>query len=622
MADGVGHRAFAENRVRGVAAARAFAPRLEVEGDERTAARAALAQTADGLVRGGAGVDDDGFGDLAQQRVERRFEALRRAHAFRGGDGIRDQLHHRAADVLVLSFQGHEQRAQRVDLVRRLRDRVARGAEGLAHGLAIRGELVAVDDRLAQRLLRDDEVLFGVADGLLPLVHLRQRAVAALGGLACALGELGQVELALLDRDLDLVHLVPCLGDLGDGAHERLARFGEGFLVLADGVAFFLAVALDLIGGLAEAVALRAGGLELLGLLIERGLLLGCFRFERGDLRAAGLDALEEVAKVGLGLLEKGAQALDFTGESGDLLADFRRAMGAVGVDGARLRELRFVGAELRGELALTVLRVDDSRARGFLFDLGDEDAALVERALGERELVGELFVPARLRRLALEGVQVPRHLGQRVVDAQEVLLGLFEFELGGASLGLVLGDAGRFFDKLAAVLRLVGEDQVDLPLLHDGVVPDAESGVHEDVRDVLHPDALAVQAELGLAVAEDAAVDRDPAVVGHGVLAVAVERAEGEGDLAHGESAAARGALEDDVFHRLAADVRGAVLPEDPDQGVADVRLSAAVRPDHGREGRGEGQFGGVVERLEAVNFQLFETEHFFLFERTRGGS
>ncbi len=130
-------------------------------------------------------------------------------------------------------------------------------------------QLIAAFDRFARDLLCVDERLLGVAHRLLPLVHLRECAVAAFGGLARAFRQLRQIELALLNRDLDLVHLIARLGDLGDGAHERLARIRQRLLVLADGVALFGAIALDLIGDFAEAIALRARGLELLRLLVE-----------------------------------------------------------------------------------------------------------------------------------------------------------------------------------------------------------------------------------------------------------------------------------------------------------------------------------------------------------------
>ena len=38
---------------------------------------------------------------------------------------------------------------------------------------------------------------------------------------------------------------------------------------------------------------------------------------------------------------------------------------------------------------------------------------------------------------------------------------------------------------------------------------------------------------------------------------------------------------------------------------------LTAAVRTDDGRHRRGEGELRRIVERFEAVNFELIETKH-----------
>ncbi len=94
-------------------------------------------------------------------------------------------------------------------------------------------------------------------------------------------------------------------------------------------------------------------------------------------------------------------------------------------------------------------------------------------------------------------------------------------------------------------------------------------------------------------------------------MIAVAVGRSQRERYFAHRQRPAARRALEDDVVHGLAADVRSAVLAEDPDDGVADVGLTAAVRADDGRHRRREGKLGRIVERFEAVDFQFVETKH-----------
>src|SRR5204862_8334783 len=126
------------------------------------------------------------------------------------------------------------------------------------------------------------------------------------------------------------------LGDARDGAHQRLARIGERLLLLPHRVRFFLSIALELIRDVAKTIALRARAFELLRLFIESGLLLSAFLCQRVDLSARALDALHEIAEVRFGLLQERAKALDFTRQSGDLLAHFRRAMRAIGVNRAR----------------------------------------------------------------------------------------------------------------------------------------------------------------------------------------------------------------------------------------------------------------------------------------------
>ena len=85
--------------------------------------------------------------------------------------------------------------------------------------------------------------------------------------------KLAEVELAFLDGHFDLMDLVPRLGAAGDGAHQRFARIGQCLLVRAHLIRFFLSLLLQLIGDLAQPVALRARRLQRAGLLIEKSLL-------------------------------------------------------------------------------------------------------------------------------------------------------------------------------------------------------------------------------------------------------------------------------------------------------------------------------------------------------------
>ena len=71
-----------------------------------------------------------------------------------------------------------------------------------------------------------------------------------------------------------------------------------------------------------------------------------------------------------------------------------------------------------------------------------------------------------------------------------------------------------------------------------------------------------------------------------------------------------ARGrAVEDHVLHRLAAQRGRARLAQHPAHGVDDVRLAAAVGPDHADEVAGGEHGGGIDEGLETGEFELGET-------------
>src|SRR5207237_6868661 len=68
---------------------------------------------------------------------------------------------------------------------------------------------------------------------------------------------------------------------------------------------------------------------------------------------------------------------------------------------------------------------------------------------------------------------------------------------------------------------------------------------------------------------------------VGRSARQVALVALEEKRDLCHAERPVLRVAREDDVLHRLAAEVLRALLAEHPADGIDDVRLTAAVRAD-----------------------------------------
>ena len=76
------------------------------------------------------------------------------------------------------------------------------------------------------------------------------------------------------------------------------------------------------------------------------------------------------------------------------------------------------------------------------------------------------------------------------------------------------------------------------------------------------------------------------------------------QGDLRHPQRLTLARAGEDHVFHAGAAQALGALLAQDPTDGVAEVGFSAAVGTHDGRDaGAVEPHLGPVVERLESLD-------------------
>ncbi len=178
----------------------------------------------------------------------------------------------------------------------------------------------------------------------------------------------------------------------------------------------------------------------------------------------------------------------------------------------------------------------------------------------------------------------------------------------GLAAAFLVLGDAGRFLDKVTQVLGL-GFDQLgDHALFDDRIAARAQAGAEEDIGNVATAALGAVEEVAVLAVARDFAADGDFRVgrVFADQGAVGVVEHQLDAGLAHW--LAAGGAVEDDVGHRLAAQVLGRALAHHPADGVDDVRLAATIGPDHRRHITGEVHRGRVDEGFEPRQFDALE--------------
>jgi len=174
-------------------------------------------------------------------------------------------------------------------------------------------------------------------------------------------------------------------------------------------------------------------------------------------------------------------------------LARGRGARLGLGELDAQAPEIRLDFGHVRGRERLALARVAQPCARG-----PDDVCELAilpreEDFFPAAQLVAQLLIPARLRRLPLQRAALLLHLEDDVVDAREILPGGFELQLRRAAARLVLGHAGRFLNQLTAIGRPRAQDHADLALLDDRVGLRAQAGVHQQIVDVSQPAHLTV---------------------------------------------------------------------------------------------------------------------------------
>ncbi len=258
--------------------------------------------------------------------------------------------------------------------------------------------------------------------------------------------------------------------------------------------------------------------------------------------------------------------------------------------------------------------------------------------------------VTARLSRLPLQRPTLFLHLVHDVVDAREILLRCFELELRGATTALVLRDAGGFFDELTAIGRAGAQNLADLSLLDDGV------GLHADVRnpsgDPGRPAACRSRRRSGIhshrngrggasARRRGRSAERHPRCRGQcrsrraarrpfrrrgpavrAAVAVAVFRRPPRRNSREAQSNFSRGGRlscvappEDHVFHAIAAQALGALLAQDPRQGIDHVALAATVGADDGRDAVVECELRSIRKALEARDLETIQPHEGDLF-------
>ena len=386
-------------------------------------------------------------------------------------------------------------------------------------------------------------LLFAVAQGAVEAGELDIRLLAL---LACRLdGDAG-----LRDLVLDGLEGGLCLNVLGPGALQALAGLCEPLAALVDGLAQ--------LGEARDHVA---------ALLLEQQ----HAAVELGEDHLAATALLGEVAHEQALLLEQALELLELALALVEAVSDQLHA-------GVRLALSELEGLPLALEPAQVVH--------------GQREVELLE-------LAGELLVLLGAAGLALEGLELAVDLCGDVVDAFELCVHVTEL-LGSALLALlVLEDARSLLHQHAAVLRARLQQRLQGALGDDGVGVAAQAGIVEDVEDVHQAAGAAVDEVLAVAAAVHAAGDDDLVEVERERAVAVVEH---EVDFGQAHSLAGAAAGEDDVFHRLAAQLLGALLAEHPQHGVADVRLARAVGAHDNGHPRLELEHGAVCEGLEPL--------------------
>ena len=394
----------------------------------------------------------------------------RRPHVL-GLDG--EQLHQRLRlgfEALHCPFSVGQRTARGIELLAR------RGVRSLRGGrLAIRG-----DDCALRGLQRSGERgKIGIAlrgggqagldvadlgfdpDNALVLIADRAGQLIAHGGqVGKRSGQFAEGGLGCGERLLGRADpLVDTGARLGDALHLLLERLllGSKPLQRCLGVGHQRALALDVLGQLNEA------SLQLGEALARAGLLL-VERISRAD------QALQRGARTHLGIAQRRHCDSGFVA----LLAGLGLRDGGVG-HGA--------DAEILGAFGVAD------------FGLRVDPAQMEQCRLGLADIGGDDPVADRLASLALERVHLAGELRDHVLDAQQVLLGGAQPQLGFVAPLMQAGNAGGLFQNAAALLRLRLDDLADAALMDEGRRARAGRGVGEHGHDVARAHVVAVDA-------------------------------------------------------------------------------------------------------------------------------
>ena len=344
--------------------------------------------------------------------------------------------------------------------------------------------------------------------------------------------------------------------------------------------------------------------------LLELDLIARDVRVDLGDLLIGALQVLGLALDEILTMLQRLLEARDLAADPVVAALHGAEALVAVGELHAQLLDRGFGGTLRRdGGLERDLLLAERMLLLG---DFGSQCAQSQREQLGvDLALLGlEVLVALRVLRLLLQMRELLLDLLAEILQTLEILARVPNALLGFPAPLLVLGDAGRFLEKRAKLLGLGLDEPRNHALLDDRVAVRPDAGAEQNVRDVFAAAARVVQVVLRRAVARNDAANGDLVIAGEGARDRAVGIIERELDARDADGLSIRGAVEDDVDHRVAAQRLRGRFAEHPANRIDDVGFAAAVWPHDSHQIAREFDRGRIDECFEARKLDLTQAQ------------
>ena len=226
--------------------------------------------------------------------------------------------------------------------------------------------------------------------------------------------------------------------------------------------------------------------------------------------------------------------------------------------------------------------------------------AIAVPRPQHPLQLLVEQRVATGPLRVPLQAAQSRGNLVDNVIHPQQVRASFLQAREGVGPLGLVQRNARRLLKQRPPGVRAQTQDRIHQPLADDRVGAPRQPRLGQQLPDVPQAHPAAVQQVFVLPRAVGAPgnrhlgkVDGQPAV---GVI-------QGQGRRSHAQPCPLRATGKDHVLRALSPQRAIALFPQHPANGIGDVALTAAVRPDDGRDAATvENKLGAQRKRLVSL--------------------